>query len=128
MVHVEVQHKHKHIVLAAYQAFLPQLLQLLELLHHKKRVVRLLAHQGWYLAIQPLLTSFICTEKNAAACIHFGSPGHGKNQRRPCSSHVFSTGSKGTTKIQKPGNNSKDFGLSLKVVQKHGQLNVFKKT
>jgi hypothetical protein len=34
---------------------------------------------------------------------------HGNNQVRPCSSHVFSTGSKGTTAMQKPGNNAKDF-------------------
>jgi hypothetical protein len=47
------KHKHKHIVSAAYQAFLLQLLQLLEL-HHTRKVVRTLPHQGWYLATQPL--------------------------------------------------------------------------
>jgi hypothetical protein len=43
---------------------------------------------------------------------------HGNNQARPCTSHVFSTGSKGTA-MQKPGNNAKAFGLSPQVVHKH---------
>jgi hypothetical protein len=34
------KNKHKHRVSAAYQAFLQQLLLLLELLHHKRKVVR----------------------------------------------------------------------------------------
>jgi hypothetical protein len=43
---------------------------------------------------------------------------HGNNQARPCSSHVFSTGSKGTKAMQKPGNNAKAFRLSSQVVHK----------
>ncbi len=34
------KNKHKHRVSTAYQAFLQQLLPLLELLHHKRKVVR----------------------------------------------------------------------------------------
>ena len=41
--------------------------------------------------------------------------------------HVFSTESKGTTKMQKPGNNAKAFRLS-QVVHKHWELSVFRKT
>ena len=41
---------------------------------------------------------------------------HGNNQVRPCSSHVSTTESKGTTTMQKPGNNA--FGLSRQVVHK----------
>jgi hypothetical protein len=52
---------------------------------------------------------------------YFWGPGvgvHGNNQVRPCSSHVFSTDSKGTTAMQKPGNDAKAFGLSRQVVHK----------
>ena len=40
------KNKHKHRVSAAYQAFLPPLLPLLELLHHKRKAVRTRGHQG----------------------------------------------------------------------------------
>jgi hypothetical protein len=44
---------------------------------------------------------------------------HGNNQARPCTSHVFSTGrNKGTTAMQKPGNNTKAFGSSRQAVHK----------
>jgi hypothetical protein len=43
---------------------------------------------------------------------------HGNNQARPCSSHAFSTESKGTTAMQKPGNDAKAFGSSRQVVHK----------
>jgi hypothetical protein len=43
---------------------------------------------------------------------------HGNNQARPCTSHAFSTESKGTA-MQKPGNNAKAFGSSRQVVHKH---------
>jgi hypothetical protein len=42
---------------------------------------------------------------------------HGNNQARPCTSHAFSTESKGTA-MQKPGNNAKAFGSSRQVVHK----------
>jgi hypothetical protein len=43
---------------------------------------------------------------------HPGSGAHGNNQARLCSSHAFSTESKGTTAMQKPGNNAQAFGSS----------------
>jgi hypothetical protein len=55
-----------------------------------------------------------------------GLGAHGNNQARPCTSHVLSTKSKGTTSMQKPGNNDKAFGLSHEVVHKHGELCVLK--
>jgi hypothetical protein len=41
-----------------------------------------------------------------------GLGAHGNNQARPCTSHVLSTESKGTTAMQEPGNDAKAFGLS----------------
>jgi hypothetical protein len=66
----------------------------LHLLHQKHRQILLLS--SWNL---------VFGENNEISLSCLGV--HDNNQVRPCTSHVFSTESKGTTSMQKPGNNAK---------------------
>jgi hypothetical protein len=102
----------------------------LYLLHpelHQKQGHQTSVHQGWYMVLQSPHSLMNKLSKKNMHSMHvfgswsayiFGSPGHGNNQASPCTSHVFSTGSKGTTTMQKPGNDAKDFGLSRQVVHR----------
>jgi hypothetical protein len=108
------QHKQKHKHrLSAYPAALPPP----EILHHRSKGSQVIAHQDWYIVLQDF---------NHTPLVGLGT--HGNNQVRPCTSHAFSTASKGATAMQKPGNNAKAFGSSRQVVHKNTVENNTKNT
>jgi hypothetical protein len=96
-------------VCAAYLKFLPSL----EPLHHKAKQSDI--SSSWL--VHGASTTLFLDAHTQQKCALNPSC---NNQARPCTSHVFSTGSnKGTTAMQKPGNNAKAFGSSSQVVHKN---------
>ena len=72
----------------------------------QKQGNQMLAHPDWWYSV----------DLEILLCINFGHPWQqtGKTLKH----HVFSTGSKGTTAMQKPGNNAKAFWSSQAVHKK----------